>query len=175
MFEQLQPHDHAVLVYEEQATLQRALADFLREGLRAGQLVVFVHAFEETTALDAFLAAADVDHKGLLNQSFFLVSFFREAFETDRRRIDFDHAASVVGSIIDKATQSERQGVRILVDASRAYLHAGRDEEWFQFEHRLGRRLHQAVALVCAYDRATIDTAHRQEQVLLTHAYRFEQ
>lgn len=173
MFEQLPPHDHAVLVYEERATLQRALSDFLQGGLRAGHLVVFVHAFEGKAALDEFLAAAGIDYEPLLNQSFFLVSFFRDAFEAEQQRIDFDHAATVVNGIIDKASKAGRQGVRILVDASHAYLHAGRDEEWFEFEHRLGRRLHQSVALVCAYDRATIDSALRQEQVLLTHAYRF--
>lgn len=165
-------HDHAVAVYHDRDELTRLLGAFVDEGISRGRLVVFVHAFR--TDDDAWRFVEGARPGARANPGVVVVSLYRQAFEGDTGKIDFDHVVRVVDSLILSATQNGRKGVGIFVDASRVYLDGRREREWFDFETRLGRRLHHAVALVCAYTATHAEDPRLLPDMLRTHAYRFE-
>lgn len=167
-------HDHAVCVYESPDELLASLAHFVRQGMTRKQLSVFVHSFDSDDAAWTFLEKAVPGARGLDKEQVVLVSLYRQAFEGDKKRIDFDRVASVLESLLDAARTSSRAGTRIFVDASRVYFREERAREWFEFESWLGRRLHHDVGLVCAYQKADATRADLFPDMLRTHAYRFQ-
>lgn len=170
----VEPHDHAVCVYEGRDDLVRAFATFLDEGLAKGELNVLVHGFDHEEEAWAFVEDARPDAKRLRQDQLVLVDLYTRSFEAGRRRIDYEHVTKVVGALVDMARSRDMGGVRIFVDASRRYFGEKRDQEWFAFEAWLGRRLQAKVGLVCAYQRADATRADLFPDMLRTHAYRFE-
>lgn len=167
-------HDHAVCAYDTEGDLHAALGEFLRDGLRRRELSVFVHSFGTDEEAWKLLERAHPGAATLRSDQLVVVSLYTDAFEGARGRIDYDHVTRVVGSLVGGATQRGRSGVRLFVDASRAYLAAQRAKEWFDFESWLGRSLQANVGLVCAYRRADVMQPDVFPQVLSTHAYRFD-
>lgn len=165
-------HDHAVAVYHDRDELGGILRGFIDEGVARGRLVVFVHAFRSDDDAWDFVEAARPGARE--DPDVMIVSLYRQAFEADAGKIDFDHVLRVVDSLILRAKNADRSGVAIFVDASRVYLDGRREREWFDFETRLGRRLHHAVALVCAYTSAHAEDPQLLPDMLRTHAYRFD-
>lgn len=170
----MEPHDHAILVYADPAKLLAALGRFAQAGEANGELVVFVHAFDTQDEAVAWVRSSGEPLAHMLDRSLILVSFYQDAFEAGRGRIDFDHVVGVVEGLLRTATAEGRRGLRVFVDASRVYLEGGRANEWFAFEERLGRRLHHAMALLCAYPARIVETPQVLERVMLTHLYRLE-
>lgn len=168
------PHDHAVFVYDDQDALGEGLAAFIREGVERHELSVFVHSFASDDEAWAFIAARAPTARRLRADELVLVSLYREAFEGEGARIDHERVKGVVDDLIARAERDRRRGVRIFVDASRRYFEAAREEEWFAFESWLGRRLQAAAGLVCAYRRADATRPDLFPEMLRTHAYRFE-
>lgn len=167
-------HDHAVHTYENERGLVAPLAAFINEGLDRKELSVFVHSFPTEAEAWALVEKARPDALNLRRDQIVLVSLYRDAFQGDRPKIDYDHVKSVVDSLISSAQGAGRAGVRIFVDASRRYFSEGRAREWFDFETWLGRRLQQRVGLVCAYQRSDVMKPDVFHEVLKTHAYRFD-
>ena len=170
----LHAHDHAVCTYRGPEDLHLPLGAFVRDGLERGELSVFVHSFPTEAEAWALLEKAHPGAMALRGDDLVVVSLYKDAFEGPHARIDHEHVVRVVESLIDAAEQKGRAGVRIFVDASRTYFAQQRTQEWFAFESWLGRRLHHAVGLVCAYRH---DDAMREDifpDVLRTHAYRFD-
>jgi hypothetical protein len=169
----VEPHDHAVHVYEKEDDLLPPLAAFIDEGLRLRQSSVFVHSFPDEEAAWRFVLRAHPDAEKLRRDQLVLVSLYRDAFQGGSPRIDYDHVNEVVGGLVSGARANRRTGVRIFVDASRRYFAEGRVDEWFRFESWLGRRLQADVGLVCAYQAADVMRPDVLPRVLDTHAYRF--
>lgn len=168
------PHDHAVCVYDSAEGLSHNLAHFVDEGLERNELCIFIHSFPSVDHAWTFLERARPDVRTLHQDQVFVVSIYREAFQGEKERIDYDHVTSVVSSLLQSATDSGRNGVRIFVDASRAYFGERRQQEWFEFEAWLGRRLQSSVGLVCAYRREDAMRPDLFPDMLRTHAYRFQ-
>ena len=169
----VEPHDHAVCVYDSPKRLEASLAHFLDGGESSGELSVFVHSFasdeEAWATLERARPGARDRAEGLL-----VVSLYRDAFEGGARRIDFDHVGRVVDGVLGAAASAGRNGARIFVDASRVYMDEARVDEWFAFEEWLGRRLQARVGLVCAYREADALRPDLFPRMLRTHAYRFD-
>lgn len=170
----VEPHDHAVFVYDDPAGLGAGLRHFIEEGAGRGVLTIFVHGFEDDGEAWRFVEAHAPGARRLAAEELVLVSLYRDAFEGKRDAIDYDHVTGVVGALIDRAGRAGRAGVRIFVDASRHYFEARRDKEWFAFEAWLGRRLQANAGLVCAYRRADATRPDLFPEMLRTHAYRFD-
>lgn len=166
------PHDHAVLSYARTDELIAALLAYVDQGVERHEVTVFVHSFEDDEAAWSFLERGRPNVRRLAGDELVLVSLYEPAFERGGR-IDHEHVAGVVGDLSERAAAQGR-GLRIFVDASRRYLDSGRGDEWFRFEEWLGTRLRDAVALVCAYRAEHIEDAAVLENVLRTHAYRFQ-
>jgi hypothetical protein len=173
MLTSLAPHDHAILVYEKEEAMLEGLSEFTRRAVAQQELVVFVHAFPTREEAVAFLRRGSFDFASILDREFILLSFYRDAFEAGKGRIDFDHVVGVVDGLLATAKTRGLTGLGVYVDASRVYLESGRADEWFAFEERLGRRLHHAMALVCAYRGDTLREPAIKERALLAHQYRF--
>lgn len=174
VFDRLEPHDHALLVYDRASDLRDAVESYAVEGATRNEITVFVHPYETDEEALRFLAEGRVvDFRRLLDDYLFLVSHYRKAFEGGADRIDHEHVVRVVDGIVASARERGRGGARIIVDASREYLTRDRTEEWFGFEEWLGTRLHHAVGLVCAYRRDTVSEPRLRARVLRTHGYRF--
>lgn len=167
-------HDHAVCAYDTQEEMLASLAEFLVDGERGRELMVFVHSFGTDDEAWSFVRRAAGRMDDLRENDVVVVSLYRDAFERGQGRIDHAHVANVVDSLSKRADESGRAGTRIFVDASRQYLDRGRADEWFEFEAWLGRRLQANVGLVCAYRRADIMQPAILPRVLRTHAYRFD-
>ena len=170
----VQPHDHAVLVYEKEDELGQGLAHFIAAGMARGALTVFVHGFPRDEDAWRFLESHSPGARRLGEDELVLVSLYREAFEGKGSAIDYAHVQGVVGALVDRAGRARRSGVRIFVDASRHYFDAKRDAEWFAFESWLGRSLHASAGLVCAYRRQDATRPDLFPEMLRTHAYRFD-
>lgn len=170
----VEPHDHAVCVYDSPQKLTAAVRRFVDEGLARNELCIFIHSFATAEEAWEFLESARPDVRTLHQDQVFVVSLYRDAFQGAKERIDYDHVTSVVGSLLDTAARADRRGVRIFVDASRAYFHEKRDQEWFAFESWLGRRLQSSVGLVCAYRHEDATRPDLFPEMLRTHAYRFD-
>ena len=169
----IEPHDHAVHIYDEEEDLLKPLASFIDGGLRLKQSSVFVHSFPDERSAWEFVVRAHPDAEALRRDQLVLVSLYTDAFQGGSPTIDYDHVNEVVGSLVAAAEAGKRTGVRIFVDASRRYFAEGRVDEWFRFESWLGRRLQADVGLVCAYQSADVLRPDILPQVLHTHAYRF--
>lgn len=167
-----EPHDHAVAVYHDRDELRGFLAAFVEDGVERRHLIIFVHAFRSDGEAWRFVEVANP--AAARDKDVVLVSLYKQAFEGAGERIDFDHVVRVVDGLLVRAAAAGRAGVGIFVDASRMYLDAAREREWFEFEARLGRRLHHAVALVCAYTTGHAEDPRFLPDMLRTHAYRFE-
>ena len=170
----VEPHDHAVFVYEGAEELGAGLARFIDGGVKAHHVSVFVHSFGTDEEAWAFVERHVPEARRLHSDELVLVSLYREAFEGSGPRIDYARVAGVVGGLVDAAQRRERKGVRIFVDASRRYFEEQRQEEWFAFESWLGRRLQAAAGLVCAYRHEDATRPDLFPDMLRTHAYRFE-
>lgn len=167
----VQPHEHAVCVYDRPEEIVAALGSFIADGVARPDLVVFVHGFaadEEAWTLIA-RAAPDVPRESKV----VVVGVYRDVFEAGNGRIDRDHVQRVIEGLVESSAR-EGRGTRIFVDASRVYFASDRGSEWFAFEEWLGRALHARVALVCAYQRSDIMRSDVLANVLRTHAYRFD-
>lgn len=167
-------HDHAVCAYDTQEEMLASLSEFLIDGERGHELMVFVHSFDGDDEAWEFLRRAAGGRDHLQAENIVVVSLYRDAFERGQGRIDHAHVATVVDSLSKRASESGRAGTRLFVDASRQYLKDGRADEWFEFEAWLGRRLQANVGLVCAYQRTDIMQPEILPRVLRTHAYRFD-
>ncbi|MBW3583614.1 MAG: MEDS domain-containing protein [Euryarchaeota archaeon] len=166
-------HDHAACVYDTRDELAQALAHFVDEGIHRRELIVFVHSFASDEEAWRFLERSRSDAPKLRKSSVLLVSLYREVFQGDSDRIDYEHVAAVVGTQLETASARGHEGVRIFVDASRIYLNAGRADEWFAFESWLGRRLSAGAGLVCAYRASDLVDADQLSRMIDAHAYRF--
>lgn len=168
------PHDHAVVVFSDEAGLLAPLRTFVDDGLRRNELIVFVHSFGSDDEAWRFLQRSRGDAPGLREDQAVVVSLYKEALQGSGPRIDYEHVGKVVEDLGQAAASRGRDATRIFVDASRRYFAEARVEEWFAFEGWLGRRLQAKVGLVCAYQK---DDAMRRDilpRMLKTHAYRFE-
>lgn len=171
---EVHPHDHAVVVYDDENDLLVPLADYIEQGLREGDLSVFVHSFEHNERAREYLKKGMGETVGRHEADGNLTTApYREAFER-ASHIDHEHVASVVAMLLDTAKRSGRRAPRIFVDASRNYFDTGRVEEWFAFERWLGTRLQAECGLVCAYRASDLRDPKVLAQVLETHGYRFE-
>ena len=170
----VEPHDHAVHVFEREDDMLAPLGTFLREGLARKETCVFVHSFPEEAAAWCFLLRARPEADALRKDQLVVVSLYKDAFQGLSPSIDYEHVDSVVGGLVAAAKEGRRAGVRIFVDASRRYFSEGRVEEWFSFESWLGRRLQANVGLVCAYQASDVMRPDILPQVLRTHSYRFD-
>lgn len=171
---EVEPHDHAVFVYDDPAELGAGLAAFVGGGVASRQTSLFVHSFGSDEEAWAFVERHVPDAKRLHEDELVLVSLYREAFEGEGKRIDHERVASIVTAFVERARSGGQRGVRIFVDASRRYFEASRDAEWFAFEAWLGRRLQAAAGLVCAYRRGDATRPDLFPEMLRTHAYRFD-
>lgn len=167
------PHDHALVVFEDDDDLLPPLSAFLEEGVQRDELIVFVHSFASEEEAWAFLERARGDAPKLRSSQVVLVSLYTDAFEGGAGRIDYEHVGRVVAGLEDTARERGRSAVRIFADASRRYFARTRVEEWFAFEEWLGRRLHARMGLVCAYQKADALRSDLFPQILRTHGYRF--
>lgn len=170
----VEPHDHAVFLYEEQAELEEALGAFLQDGVGRRELAVFVHSFPRDDEAWSLIERANGESPKLRADDIVVVSLYRDAFEGPTSRIDHPHVMAVIGSLLAKAQAQGRAGVRIFVDASRVYFAEGRTREWFDFEAWLGKKLQSSLGLVCAYRRQDALRPDVFPEVLRTHAYRFD-
>lgn len=168
----IQPHDHAVFVYDGETEMLVSLDRFLRDAARRNELAAFVHSFAGTHDARSFVGQKVADLPDHEREGVVTMAHYRDAFEKGGR-IDHPHAVSVVSMLKDTASGSGKSGVRIFVDASKNYFEAGRTDEWFAFERFLGTRLHADVGLVCAYRATDLEDPDVLRQVLETHAYRF--
>lgn len=165
--------DHVCLVYREPRELVDHVERYTRASMAARHVTVFVHSFATEAEALAFLGQGSLDFRRLLNGDFFLVSHYADAFGgTAGNGVDVEHVTRVIEDILARARGLGSEGARILVDASREYLSNGFDDEWFEFEEWLGKRLHQAVALACAYRAADVASPHRTARMLDAHLYR---
>ncbi|HVL49305.1 MAG TPA: MEDS domain-containing protein [Candidatus Thermoplasmatota archaeon] len=169
----VRPHMHAVNVYRDGDGLLRAITRFIDDGIAAGDVMVFVHAFRDDEEAWAFLDRARPGARTLAEDRLVLVSFYQTAFERDGS-IDVEHVARTVSTLIDAAVEEGRSGLRLFVDASRTYFDSDRVDEWFEFEAWLGRRLDSEAGLVCAYREPDLRDPDVVARVLETHGYRFE-
>lgn len=169
----VEPHDHALTMYDSREELAAELGRFVRDGSSQRDLMVFVHSFASDAEAWKLLEESAPDTKGLRDGRLVVVSLYREAFQGSEPKINYDHVAGVVDSLVQQAAQSKRRAVRIFVDASRRYFEDARIEEWFAFESWLGRRLQARVGLVCAYRKADVMRPDIFPRALETHAYRF--
>lgn len=168
----VRPHDHAVFVYGDDPDVLIPFDHFLREGISAGELTTFVHAFPSADHAHAFLGSKLPDVRRREAENDLVVAHHKDAFERGGR-IDPAHVEGVVGMLAQAATGVGRNGVRLFVDASKRYLQTGRSEEWFAFESWLGPRLHAQCGLVCAYQTRDLREPAVLARVLAAHAYRF--
>ncbi|HVM45870.1 MAG TPA: MEDS domain-containing protein [Candidatus Thermoplasmatota archaeon] len=166
------PHDHAVFVYDVQDEILPSLEQFVRGGVEAGELPVFVHSFPAASDALAFLARNVLEAPSFAQRGDIVTSGYQDAFEREGR-IDHEHVGSVVASLQEAARSGGRRAPRIFVDASKNYFDAGRTDEWFAFEGWLGPRLTAECGLVCAYRASDLADPKVLQRVLETHAYRF--
>jgi hypothetical protein len=164
-------HDHAIVVYGDTADLAEQLALYIAEGIVQRERTVFVHACDGAGERDRLLAEVRPDFRMLEDQGHLRVVHHRQAFEREGR-IDTAHVGEVVREALQQAGRDGHRGVRLFVDASRAYLGADRADEWFAFERWLGPRLEPAAALVCAYRRS--DVQGLELPLAETHGARYD-
>lgn len=167
-------HDHALVVFEEDEDLLAPLGAFLRDGIDRAELIVFVHSFATEDDAWRFLERAGAGEAPLRRSEIVLVSLYKDAFEGEAGRIDYEHVGRVVASLDETAAARGRSAVRIFIDASRRYFASARVEEWLEFEAWLGRRLQARVALVCAYQKSDALRPDLFPHILKTHTYRFD-
>lgn len=171
--DRVDPHDHAVCVYDSPSGIVPHLARFLEEGVERGETCVFVHSSPTEDEAWRLIAAARPGADRLKEDEIVVVNLYRDAFEAGKGRIDHDHVGGVVSELVEDAERKGRAGVRVFVDASRVYFDEGRAKEWFAFESWLGRRLAAKVGLVCGYLRSHATRPDLLPDMLRTHAYRF--
>lgn len=169
----VEPHDHAVHVYDDLDDLLMPLEQFINDGSRIKDLNVFVHSFRDNDEARSFLARGVADLHQHEQDGCLSSAPYREALERGQR-IDHDHVAGVVEMLRSSATSSGRRAPRIFVDASKNYFDEGRVDEWFEFERWLGPRLEADVGLVCAYRAKDLEDPRVLARVLETHQYRFD-
>lgn len=170
---EVEPHAHAVFVYDDDTDLLVPLEAFLEGGSRARDLSVFVHSFPTNDEARSFLRQKVTDlpkyeHEGDLTTARYIESFERGG------HIDHDHVGNIIEMLQTSARQSGRRAPRIFVDASKNYFDSGRVDEWFEFEAWLGPKLKEDVGLVCAYRARDLEDPEVLARVLATHAYRFD-
>lgn len=169
----VEPHDHAVCLYDSPSGIVPHLARFLDEGIVRGEMCVFVHSFASEDEAWRLIALARPGADRLKEDQIVVVNLYRDAFQAGGERIDHDHVGRVVSGLVETAERKGRTGVRVFVDASRIYFDEGRAKEWFEFESWLGRRLAAKVGLVCGYLRSHATRPDLLPDMLRTHAYRF--
>lgn len=169
----IEPHDHAVVVYEREEELVRPLGRFIEEGIERNELMVFIHAFDREEAAWDLLTKAHPGARNLASDRLVVINYYKEAFEKECI-IDYEHVGAVIGTLQTLQADGKRSGIRVFVDASRQYITARRLEEWFAFESWLGARLQAEMGLVCAYPKQNILDPDVLAQVLRTHSYRFD-
>lgn len=169
----VEPHDHALAMYETREELVAELGLFLDDGSKKNDFMAFVHSFPSDEAAWALLDEAFPDSKRLRDGRLVIVSLYKAAFQGESTMINYDHVGQVVDSLVKQAASAKRRAVRLFVDASRQYFADARVEEWFEFESWLGRRLQARVGLVCAYRKEDVLKPEIFPRALETHAYRF--
>lgn len=166
-------HDHAACIYETRAELADALGAFLHEGLEDKECCIFIHSYPTGEEAEELLETAYPGARRLRDDRLVVVALYQDAFQGESPEIDYEHVQRVVSGLVQQAKESGLRGIRVFVDASRVYLDAHREEEWFAFESWLGHHLAADMALVCAYRRQDVCQPPLLRQMLETHAYRF--
>jgi anti-sigma regulatory factor (Ser/Thr protein kinase) len=161
---------HAVLLYERDVQLVRAVAAFLAEGVRGGETAVAIATDEHRDAIERELTALGLDAQGAalrwLDAAETLTRLMPAA-EVEARAFD-----EVVGSAIDRAAITGRR-LRVFGEMVSLLWEAGNVEAAIALEGRWNELVaRERCVLLCAYrsDRASGQRRAALEPVCSLHS-----
>jgi hypothetical protein len=164
----MQPGDHYCGIYKSDEDHRALVVDFIRQGVAAGEKMIYVVNLETTAQLEAMLAAAELDARPLIERGQLEIL---TAWDVYLRDGEFDPAKllALLGEETDKALAEGYPALRITGEMTWALAGEPGSERLVEYEAKLNEFYPGSKCYgMCQYDRRQFD-AELLLDVIHTH------
>lgn len=152
--------EHGCLIYEDEEQMWDLEAEYLREGIKQGELGVALTVKESMNEVRDLLRRHGVDvDKHVGDGSLLIVD--SDQLYVSRENPDIEAWLNAAKSVVDNAVKNGKKGVRIAGLLSNHFLRKGFSDQWFRLESSLHRTLNMPCSAICGYDVSELAPSER--------------